>query len=91
MNDPIAVELAKARRDLRATEDQLGQARRRVSEVAAENMALRRRLAVAEARVQALEIHEAITRIPAQPPDPDACGEYLYEKPIRDVTTGGLL
>lgn len=89
MNDPIAVELAKARRDLRATEDQLGQARRRVSEVTAENIALKRRLAVAEARVQALQVHEAITRIPAPAAPP--CGETLYEKPIRDVTTGGLL
>ena len=76
--DPMAAELKRVRRQLRDTEDELAQARRHIEELTS--------------RREAVRIHEAIVRIPAQPPDPaEACGEYLYERPIRDVPTGGVL
>lgn len=72
MNDPIALaaELRKTQQQLRDTERDLGLERQRTAELTS--------------RLQALQIHQAITRIPAQPPD-GLCGEYLYEKPIRDA------
>lgn len=73
MQDPIALAAELKRKDelLRATEDELAQARQRIAELSS--------------RLEALRIHEAIVRIPAQPPDDGLCGEYLYERPIRDV------
>jgi hypothetical protein len=41
------------------------------------------------ARLTALEVHEAISRIPA--PAAPACGETLYERPITDVPAPGML
>lgn len=87
MNDPIALAAELKRKDqlLRETETQLGQERRRTAD-------LTQQLTAALLRIQALQVHEAIVRIPAQPPDPgEACGEYLYERPIKDVPTGGVL
>ena len=78
--DPAAREVRRLQEQLRATETELGQERRRSAD-------LGRRLAAAEARVTALQVHQAQLRVAAV----DACGEALYEKPIRDVPTGGLL
>lgn len=76
MHDPIALAEELKRKDqiLRETEDQLAAARRLIAELTA--------------RREAELIHEAIKRIPAQPPDPDdrvSCGEILYVKPVRDA------
>lgn len=82
---PMAAENKRLASLLRETENQLGEERRRTAD-------LTQQLTAALLRIQALQVHEAIVRIPAQPPDADGlCGEYLYEKPIRDVPTGGVL
>lgn len=92
MTDPIALaaELRRTREALRATEFDLGQERQ-------QNVVLLERLTAEEKKVDALRIElrmiEAARRIPAQPPDPDGglCEPILYERPVRDVATGGML
>jgi hypothetical protein len=78
---PMAAELQRVRQELRKTEDELGAERRRTAD-------LGRRLAIAEARVQALHVHEAQRRIAAVDVP---CGELLHGQSIDDIPTGELL
>lgn len=88
--NPALTELSRVREQLRATEFDLGQERQ-------QNVVLLERLTAEEKKVEALRIElrmiEAARRIPAQPPDPDGglCEPVLYERPVRDVATGGVL
>lgn len=79
MHDPeaLAAELKRKEQILRETEDQLAAARRLIAELTA--------------RREAELIHEAITRIPPQPPDPDGrlCDPTLV--PARPVRTAGSI
>jgi hypothetical protein len=75
VKDPALVELARVRGQLRETEKQLGEERRRTAELTA--------------RLTALQVHEAIQRIPAPAAPPR--GEILRGQTINDVPTGGQL
>lgn len=82
MNDPIALAAELKRKDqiLRETEDQLAAARQLIAELTA--------------RREAELIHEAIVRIPAQPPDPDGglCDPTMIAaRPFTDIPAGELL
>jgi hypothetical protein len=73
---PMAAELQRVRQELRKTEDDLGEERRRNAELAG-------RLAELQ-RGQALQIHEAQRRIAAVDVP---CGELLHGQTINDVIT----
>jgi hypothetical protein len=79
---PMAAELAKTKQLLRETEAQLGEERQRTAELSGQ-------LTAALLRIQALQIHEAVQRIPA--PAVPACGETLYARPIDDLPTTEML